>query len=351
MCTPVPSPGRPQLKARWLVVQELQHLGAGLVRQAGTADQDHVVRQKLRQRRVVEIGRGADAGEGVGDQRRVGDQDIMAIAGVAIDVALRDGAAGPGLVTTSTVCAISLLSWMTLCSMRAMRSLPPAGPAPTTISIGRFGCHFAAEARRVMPEPSRPRENARVFRRVTKPHTERRNATSPLQIPPLDTIRIFSRHFPDRRLIRPFGRQFTNEFKYICKGRGNRAGQSLEHLALGSARLGVIHHCLQVLAQRDHRHHGAGAVLLAVPGLQPIPEFVVAGGPATRLAPLRQRLGPGECTGLVAQHIEVMLQIKHMLAAAVTTLVAGNPPTGVPDLHMQRMDARFHPCARRTGTE
>ena len=35
-----------------------------------------------------------------------------------------------------------------------------------------------------------------------------------------------------------------------------------------------------------------------------------------------------------------------MLAAAMAALVAGNPTAGMPDLDMQRMDARFHAGAR-----
>jgi hypothetical protein len=41
-----------------------------------------------------------------------------------------------------------------------------------------------------------------------------------------------------------------------------------------------------------------------------------------------------------------MLKIEHMLAAAVTALVTGDQATGLPDLDVQRMDARFHPAAR-----
>ena len=60
---------------------------------------------------------------------------------------------------------------------------------------------------------------------------------------------------------------------------------------------------------------------------------------------------PAQRTRLVAQHIKVMLEIQHMLAAPMTSLVAGNPPASMPDLHVQRMDARLYPGARRAGTE
>src|ERR1700712_558039 len=102
----------------------------------------------------------------------------------------------------------------------------------------------------------------------------------------------------------------------------------------------------ELLAQSEHLHHGAGAVLLAVPRLQPVPEFIVADWPATGRAPLRQRLGSGKRARLVAQHIEIMLEIQHMLAAAVTAFVAGDQTASMPDLDMQRMHPRFPRCAR-----
>src|SRR5690349_21966682 len=102
----------------------------------------------------------------------------------------------------------------------------------------------------------------------------------------------------------------------------------------------------ELLAERQHRDHRAGAVLLAMPLSQLRPQLVVAGGPATGRAPLRQRLRPGKRAGFLAQHVEIMLKVEHMLAAAVTAFVAGNQPPGVPDLDMQWMDPRFHPRAR-----
>jgi hypothetical protein len=57
-----------------------------------------------------------------------------------------------------------------------------------------------------------------------------------------------------------------------------------------------------------------------VPRSQPIPQFVIAGGPTTGRAPLHQRLGPSERAGFVAQNVKVMLEIEHMLAVAVAAL-------------------------------
>jgi hypothetical protein len=41
-----------------------------------------------------------------------------------------------------------------------------------------------------------------------------------------------------------------------------------------------------------------------------------------------------------------MLEIQHMLAAAVAPFVAGNLTASVPNLDMQWIDPRFHPSAR-----
>jgi hypothetical protein len=60
---------------------------------------------------------------------------------------------------------------------------------------------------------------------------------------------------------------------------------------------------------------GACAVFRAMPGKQPMPKFIVASGPTSSLTPLYQRLGPGKRTRFVAQHVEVVLQIQHVLAS------------------------------------
>ena len=68
--------------------------------------------------------------------------------------------------------------------------------------------------------------------------------------------------------------------------------------------------------------------------------------PATSLAPLRQRLGPGKRAGLVAQHVEIALQVQHVLAAAMAALVSRDLAAGMPKLDMQRIGARLHPAVR-----
>ena len=86
------------------------------------------------------------------------------------------------------------------------------------------------------------------------------------------------------------------------------------------------------LEQPDHRLR---------PGLAPValdqrlPEAVVARRPAAELAPLLQRLAPGERAGLALQHVEVVLEVQDLLVAAVAALVAGDPLALVPDLDVR----------------
>src|SRR4028119_686700 len=75
----------------------------------------------------------------------------------------------------------------------------------------------------------------------------------------------------------------------------------------------------------------------------------MSGEPAPVLAPLLQWPGSGQGARLMAQHIQVVLEVQHLLAAAVAALVAGNPPPALPDLDMQRMHPRLHPAARPGG--
>ena len=47
----------------------------------------------------------------------------------------------------------------------------------------------------------------------------------------------------------------------------------------------------------------------------------------------------------MAQHVEVVLQIQHMLAMTVAAFVSGNRSATMPDLDMQRTNPRLHPGA------
>src|ERR1700710_399291 len=96
-------------------------------------------------------------------------------------------------------------------------------------------------------------------------------------------------------------------------------------------------------AEGQHGDHRSRAILLAMPRSQPVPQFVITGGPAAGLAPLRQRLRSGERTGLIAQNVQVMFKVEHMLTAAMAAFVASDQTASVPDLDMQGTDARFHP--------
>ena len=66
------------------------------------------------------------------------------------------------------------------------------------------------------------------------------------------------------------------------------------------------------------------ALLLAVPCAEPAPQHVITVGPAACRTPLRQRFGAGECPRFVAQHLEIMLEVEHVLAPLMATLVPRN---------------------------
>ncbi len=57
-------------------------------------------------------------------------------------------------------------------------------------------------------------------------------------------------------------------------------------------------------------------------------------------------LDPASAPWLVTQHVEVVLRIQRLLAAAVAALVAGNLPPALPELDMQRMHPRLHPAVQ-----
>ena len=65
------------------------------------------------------------------------------------------------------------------------------------------------------------------------------------------------------------------------------------------------------LQQFDHR---PGAILASMPLHQPVPEQVVAHGPATSSTPLLQRFAAGEGARLVLEHVQVVLQVEHLRA-------------------------------------
>src|ERR1700693_4351761 len=88
-----------------------------------------------------------------------------------------------------------------------------------------------------------------------------------------------------------------------------------------------------LFAQLKERDHLLRAFLLAVTLNQALPKVIKAGGPAPGLAPLVERLAPGECAGLVVEGVEVMLQIEKLLVAPIAALVHRQSPPLVPDFN------------------
>jgi hypothetical protein len=77
------------------------------------------------------------------------------------------------------------------------------------------------------------------------------------------------------------------------------------------------------LQQFDHLPR---IVLAAVPRIQRLPEPVEGFGLAPRLVPLHQGRRTGQRSGLALQHIQVVLQIEHLLLAAGAAFMPGHAP-------------------------
>ena len=90
------------------------------------------------------------------------------------------------------------------------------------------------------------------------------------------------------------------------------------------------------LKQFDHLPR---ALLTAMAHVQPMPQPVEGLGPAPCLAPLGQCRRSGQCAGLALQHIQVVLQIEHLLLAAEAAFVASHAPPFVPQLDRIGVDA------------
>src|SRR6266542_3107463 len=94
------------------------------------------------------------------------------------------------------------------------------------------------------------------------------------------------------------------------------------------------------LQQFDHR---PGPVLTSMTLVQPVPELVVAVGPASSSTPLVQRFAAGERAWLVLEHVQVVLQVEHLLVTTVRAGVTCDAAPLVPDLdrHRGEFDLRF----------
>src|SRR5260370_31117705 len=68
------------------------------------------------------------------------------------------------------------------------------------------------------------------------------------------------------------------------------------------------------LQQLDHRPR---PILAPMTFVQPVPELVIAVGPASSSTPLVQRFAAGERAWLMLEHVQVVLQVQHLLVATV----------------------------------
>jgi hypothetical protein len=92
------------------------------------------------------------------------------------------------------------------------------------------------------------------------------------------------------------------------------------------------------LQQLDHLPR---ALLTTMARVQPMPPPVEGLWPAPCLAPLGQCSRPGQCAGLALQHIQVVLQIEHLLLAAEAAFVPRHTPALMPQLNKISVYASF----------
>ena len=62
----------------------------------------------------------------------------------------------------------------------------------------------------------------------------------------------------------------------------------------------------------------------AMPQVQCVPQLIEGCRPSPRLPPLCQRSRAHQCARLLAQHVQIMLQIEYLLLSAVAAIVPGN---------------------------
>lgn len=103
------------------------------------------------------------------------------------------------------------------------------------------------------------------------------------------------------------------------------------------------HHVFVVAAvQQQDLDHGPGALLVAVPFLQPLPQLVVGGRELPALAGLVQGKRAGERPRLVPEHLQVVVQHQRFGAPQVGPVVGGHEPSPVEHLHGEREDPHPH---------
>src|SRR5712692_5549387 len=99
--------------------------------------------------------------------------------------------------------------------------------------------------------------------------------------------------------------------------------------------------------------HGPGPILAPMPLHQPVPELVVAVGPASSSTPLVQRFAAGEGARLVLEHVQIVFEVEYLLVTTVGAGVTCDAAALVPNLDRRRgeLDLRFRawrqrrPCA------
>src|SRR6266496_2356654 len=95
--------------------------------------------------------------------------------------------------------------------------------------------------------------------------------------------------------------------------------------------------------------HCPGPILAPMTLHQPVPELVVAVGPASSSTPLVQWFAAGEGARLVLENVQVVLEVEHLLVTTVRTRVTCDTAALVPDLDRRRgeFDLRFRAGRQR----
>src|SRR5437667_7962750 len=101
-----------------------------------------------------------------------------------------------------------------------------------------------------------------------------------------------------------------------------------------------------VFAKCAYRDHLPRAWVFAVSFLQALPEPVETLRPASAFAPLPQRTRSRQSSRFLLQHVEIVLQIEHLLIAAETALVPRHALPLLPDLDISRQQFRLRTRAR-----
>jgi hypothetical protein len=96
--------------------------------------------------------------------------------------------------------------------------------------------------------------------------------------------------------------------------------------------------------QFDHLPRTFGSAMAQV---QCLPQLVEGCRPSPRQPPLRQRSRACQCARLFEQYIEIVLQIKDLLLAAIAAFMPRNALASMAQLNGSGMNSGFNPGARR----